>query len=167
MNQTQKRRKLMTADVGTNTDKQLKDYKIFVFDLDETLFLKKVDPVFADDYHKKVQSFLTFLKENNKLLYIATHNSFPNGALNFLGINSILDGVIKETRDVNPVANDIEDYTDKKDMILEILDNHKDLSTEDVVFFDDNDYNIKKVENINVKCVYIDNTVGIKFSDIY
>lgn len=164
---TQKRRKLMTADVGANTDKQLKDYKIFVFDLDETLFLSKVNLKYAEDYHKKIKVFLSYLKTNDKLLYIATHNRFPNGALNFLDINSILDGVIKETRDVNPVANDIEDYTDKKDMILEILDNHKDLSTEDVVFFDDNDYNIKKVENINVKCVYIDNTVGINFSEIY
>lgn len=164
---TQKRRKLMTADVGTNTDKQLKDYKIFVFDLDETLFLSKVNLKYAEDYHKKIKVFLSYLKTNDKLLYIATHNSFPNGALNFLGINSILDGVIKESRDVNPVANDIEDYTNKKDMILEILDNHKNLSTEDVVFFDDNVYNIKKVENINVKCVYVDNTVGINFSEIY
>ena len=68
-----------TVDIGINTDKQLKDYKIFVFDLDNTLYLHKV--IESENYHKKLKNFLVYLKDQDKKLYIATHNFFPKNLL--------------------------------------------------------------------------------------
>lgn len=48
------------VDKEMNTDKQLKDYKIFVFDLDNTLYLHKVDQNYAEIYHKKVKNLLVY-----------------------------------------------------------------------------------------------------------
>lgn len=77
--------KVLTVEVGTNTDKQLKDYKIFVFDLDNTLYLHNVDQIYAEKYHKKVVNFLNYLKYSDKLLYIATHNFNPCNYLEHCG----------------------------------------------------------------------------------
>ena len=156
-----------TIDIGVNTDKQLKDYKIFVFDLDNTLYLHNVDSIYSDKYHKKVVNFLMYLKDSNKLLYIATHNFNPTKLLNKINIEPLLfNGIIKETKDVHPSLNSITEYTSKKDMILEILDKHIDLTNDDIVFFDDHNYNIKQVESINVKSIYVDELKGIDFSEI-
>jgi HAD superfamily phosphatase (TIGR01681 family) len=156
-----------TVNTGTNTDKQLKDYKIFVFDLDNTLYLHNVDEDYAEMYHKKVKNFLMYLKDSDKLLYIATHNFNPGNYLSKIDILQLFDGIIKETKDVHPWLNSIIEYTSKKDMVLEILNKHNDLKKEDVVFFDDHNYNIKEVESINVKSIYVDNNKGIDFNEIY
>jgi len=157
-----------TADIGINTDKQLKDYNIFVFDLDNTLYLHNVDGNYAEMYHKKVKNFLMYLKDNDKILYIATHNFNPTNYLNRINIPPLLfNGIIKETKNVHPSLNSITEYTSKKDMILEILNNHNDLTKNDIIFFDDHDYNIKEVDSINVKSIYVNECKGINFSDIY
>jgi HAD superfamily phosphatase (TIGR01681 family) len=156
------------TDVGTNTDKQLKDYKIFVFDLDNTLFLHKVKDEYRSRYHRKVKNFLNYLRDSGKKLYIATHNFDPNFLLYGIDVPpSWFNGIIRETKDVNPRVNYIEDYTSKKDMIFEILKNHKNLTVDDVIFFDDHPYNIKQVESIDVKSIYVDELKGIDFSEIY
>lgn len=160
--------KIETVNVGINTDKQLKDYKIFVFDLDNTLYLYNVDNIYTEEYHKKVKNFLIYLKDNNKLLYIATHNLYPVDYLNQINIPQLLfNGIIKETKNVHPMRNSISDYTSKKDMILEILDKNSNLTKDDIIFFDDNQYNIDQVKSIGVKCIYVDKFKGINFSEIY
>lgn len=156
------------VDKQINTDKQLKDYKIFVFDLDETLYLHNVNQDYKNIYHKKVKNFLVYLKDNDKRLYIATHNFGPSSWLHRMDISPLLfNGIIKETKNVNPYKNHINEYTSKKDMILEILDKNSEFTTDDVVFFDDHEYNIKEVESINVKSIYVDARKGIDFSEIY
>lgn len=159
---------VLTVEVGTNTDKQLKDYKIFVFDLDNTLYLHHIDQNYAEKYHKKVVKFLNYLKDSDKLLYIVTHNFNPVKYLKKIYILPLLfDGIIKETKNVHPSFNNISEYTSKKDMILEILDKHKDLTKDDVIFFDDHTFNIKEVEKLNVKSIYVNQSKGIDFSEIY
>mgnify|MGYP001050793401 CR=1 FL=1 len=147
--------------------KQLKDYTIYVFDLDNTLYLHKADKTYTCEYHKKVKDFLVDLKNNNKKLYIATHNLNPIIYLNLINIqSSLFDGIIKETKYVNPIMNSISEYTSKKDMVLEILNNNIDLTTDDVIFFDDHYFNIKEVESINVKSIHVDQNKGINFNEI-
>lgn len=156
------------VDKQINTDKQLKDYKIFVFDLDDTLYLHNVNKDYVKVYHKKVKNFLDYLKDNNKILYIATHNFNPDLYLYRMKISQLLfDGIIKETKDVNPESNSIIDYTSKKDMILEILNKQPNLTKDDIIFFDDHIYNINEVNSINVKSIHVDKKKGIIFSDIY
>lgn len=85
--ETNKKQKceIKMVNIETNTDKQLKDYKMFVFDLDNTLFLHNVDSIYAEEYHKKVKNFLVYLKDSDKKLYIATHNFDPIDYLEHCG----------------------------------------------------------------------------------
>lgn len=161
--QVQKVTTKKTVDIGINTDKQLKDYKIFVFDLDNTLYLHKVE---SKIYNKKLENFLVYLKDQDKKLYIATHNLDPVFLLDKLNITHLFDGIIKETKDVSPWLNSIMEYTSKKDMILEILKD-TDFTTDDVIFFDDHEYNITQVNSICVKSIYVNDLKGINFMDIY
>ena len=145
----------------------LKDYKIFVFDLDNTLYLHKANPFYAKKYHEQVKNFLVNLKNNDKILYIATHNMNPDKFLSKLNIQLLFNGIIKETKKVNPIFNSIFDYTSKKDMIFEILDKHIDFIKNDVIFFDDHIHNISEIQSINVKSILVDKYLGINFSEIY
>lgn len=143
-------------------DKQLLDYKIFVFDLDNTIILHKVDIHYASKYKSKIVKFLVSLKNKGKFIYIASHNREPDEVLYNHNIPLYLfDGIIGENRMLSKHINKIEEYTSKKDMILEVLSKHKNLSKDDLVFFDDIVYNIKQVESINVRSILVDRYKGI------
>ena len=122
---------------------------------------------YVKNENTKVKNFLMYLKDNGKILYIATHNFKPSNYLNQINIPPLLfNGIIKETRDVHPSLNSITEYTSKKDMILEIMEKEMcDIS--EIIFFDDHNYNISQVESINVKSIKVDPIKGIDFSINY
>ena len=157
----------ITFNKYTNTDKELIDYKLFVFDLDHTLYLHHADEQYANEYHSKVKNMLNFLKDKGKLLYIATHNKSPEYYLDKINITLLFDGIVKETKHVYNETK-IDDYTNKKDMILEILneDCNKKYTINDVVFFDDHEYNITQVRSIGVKSILVESLKGINFLDL-
>ena len=80
-------------------------------------------------------------------------------------IFDLFDHIIYEKKDVNCFCNTIEDYTGKNEMIQEILDLTK-CKKEEVIFFDDADYNIKRVETFGVKSVKVCDRKGINFDDL-
>ena len=145
--------------------KQLDDntYKVFVFDLDNTLYLHNVNSFYSDRYHKDVKTFLEKLKTKNKILCIATHNKNPKYYLDKIEISDLFDHIIYEKKDVNPYENSIQEYTGKDEMIQEIIDKTK-CKKEEIIFYDDADYNIKKVENFGIKSIKIDDNIGIVFN---
>jgi HAD superfamily phosphatase (TIGR01681 family) len=141
-------------------------YKIFVFDLDNTLYLHNhEDTDYVEKYHRDVKKAMIYLKENYKKIYIATHNSSPSYLLKILGIESYLDGVIAEKQDLHPFLNNIHEYTSKLSMIMEILENNPFCAPRDVVFFDDSIYNINQVKNF-VDSVYVDAKIGVSFKKL-
>lgn len=156
--------KLMKLNMSSEYKKQDDDdiYKIFVFDLDNTLYLHNVDTIYSDRYHKDVKVFLQNLKNKNKILCIATHNKNPNNYLDKIEISHLFDYIIYEKKNVHPYLNSIHEYTGKDEMIQEIIDKTK-CKKEEIIFYDDADYNIKKVENFGVKSVKIDDNIGIVF----
>jgi hydroxymethylpyrimidine pyrophosphatase-like HAD family hydrolase len=54
--------------------KSIKYYKVYVFDLDNTLYLHKRSD--KDKVHKEVKKHLETLKSRGKRLYVATHNKY-------------------------------------------------------------------------------------------
>ena len=147
-----------------DTYKQNDDtYKVFVFDLDNTLYLHNVNSFYSDRYHKDVKVFLQNLKTKNKILCIATHNKNPNNYLDKMEISHLFDHIIYEKRNVNPYENSIREYTGKDEMIQEIIDKTK-CKKEEIIFYDDADYNINKVENFGVKSIKVDDNIGIVFN---
>jgi HAD superfamily phosphatase (TIGR01681 family) len=145
-------------------DKQLIDYKIFVFDLDDTLVLHKAEKPYALEYKSRMIKFLVSLKKQGKFIYIVSHNREPDEVLYYNNIPLYLfDDILGETKLLSKHVNKIEEYTSKKDMVIKILNRHKDLAKDDLVFFDDHKYNIKQVESINVKSILVDKYIGIIF----
>lgn len=136
-------------------------YKIFVFDLDYTLFLHDNH---TDIYNDQVVKLLQTLKDNNKILCIATHNSYPSQYLMQMKIKHFFDCIIYETRSLYSF-DDIESFTPKKLMLSQIIDKYN-CTPNDIIFFDDNPYNIDQVELLNIKTILVQDDVGINTTSI-
>lgn len=136
-------------------------YNVYVFDLDNTLYLHMVNDECKLKYNKKVKDFMIFLKSKNKKLCIATHHRDPNKLLIELGINDLLDIVVYETR--YGIYN-INEFTKKSDMIKSIQEKLG-CKRDEIIFFDDFAYNIKNVSEINVKSVLVSEYLGINFDE--
>lgn len=136
-------------------------YKIFVFDLDYTLFLHDNH---NSIYNDKIIELLTCLKNNNKILCIATHNRSPYEYLKKMQISEYFNYIVSEKKILCSLFNSIEDYTSKKDMLLEIIDNFK-CNIEDIIFFDDSNYNILEVKSLGIKSIFVPNS-GININEI-
>lgn len=154
-----KERSLTLSDF---TQKKLVDYKVYVFDLDNTLYLHKVNDT---TYHKNLKHNLIQLKDKDKILCIASHNVNPEKFMKRLGILDLFDKILYEHQALNPRINDISQYTKKSKMIKELLSETK-YTKEDVVFFDDYNYNIKDVSEFGIRCVLVDELKGVDFTEL-
>ena len=147
-----------------NISSVLDKYKVFVFDLDNTLYLHNVDYYYNKEYVRKVKIFLDILKTNNKILCIATHNKEPYSILGKMNMINYFDEIIYEKRNVSPWTHYISEYTNKKEMLYEII-NKINVSVNEVVFFDDVDYNINEVQSIGVKSIKVSPVTGIQIEN--
>lgn len=145
--------------------KTISDYKVFVFDLDNTLYLHGADEMYKQIYHEQVKVFLQNLKNNGKILCIATHNKNPTIYLDILKITSLFHYIISEQKNVHPSLNSIHEYTGKDEMINELISKIG-CTNKEIIFFDDANYNIKKVESIGVKSILVSDQTGIDFTKL-
>jgi HAD superfamily phosphatase (TIGR01681 family) len=136
------------------------DYKVFVFDLDNTLYLHSVDYSYRQEYTQKIKDFLQQLKDNGKILCLATHNKSPYNYLSRMDIYDLFHEIIYEKKDVNPWDNSIYEYTNKKYMIQEIIDKTN-VSTQEVIFFDDVYYNVDEVKSLGIESIRVSPKTGI------
>lgn len=137
------------------------DYKIFVFDLDYTLFLHENHTTLYSDH---IRNLLTCLKNNNKILCIATHNRSPSQFLIQMRIKHLFNDIIYETKTLYN-CDDIKFFTSKKDMIIDIMYKYN-CQPNDIIFFDDNPYNINQAESIDIKSILVSNKTGINTTKI-
>jgi len=141
------------------------DYKVFVFDLDNTLYLHLVDYSYREEYTQKIKDFLQQLKDNGKILCLATHNKSPYNYLSRMNIYDLFHEIIYEKRDVNPWDNSIYEYTNKKYMLQEIIDKTN-VSTQEVIFFDDVYYNVDEVKSLGIESIRVSPKKGIVLEKI-
>lgn len=129
--------------------------KVYVFDLDNTLYLWDVSKNYKLEYEYKLVKFLKDLKENNNILAIASHNTSPRYYLRKMNLSNYFDYIIGE-------------YPRKKsDMIIEILKNivTMEYTKKDVIFFDDLDYNIRECRENDIISIKVDPVKGIDFEN--
>ena len=127
--------------------------KVYIFDLDNTLLLWKVDKYYKYEYEYELKKFLENLKCKNHILAIASHNMTPRYYLKNMDIFQLFDYIIGE-------------YPRKKsDMIVEILENVKG-KKEDVIFFDDLNSNIEDCEKNRIISIKVDPMKGLDFESI-
>jgi len=126
--------------------------KVYVFDLDNTLLLWKVDKYYKYEYESNLKEFLENLKCKNHILAIASHNMSPRYYLKKMDIYELFDYIIGE-------------YPRKKsDMIVEILKNVNKIK-KDVIFFDDLDSNIIECKENGIKSIKVDFKKGVEFKE--
>lgn len=137
-------------------------YKVYVFDLDDTLYLHtNNDDKYKTEYHIKVKKYLLKLKTQNKIICLATHNKDPMYYLKKINIEKhMFDHVVYELKNVNSSVNKIHEYTSKRDMIMEIMVKTG-YKKNKVIFFDDSDYNIDQVQSIGVKSIKVSRINGL------
>jgi HAD superfamily phosphatase (TIGR01681 family) len=141
------------------------DYKVFVFDLDNTLYLHGANEMYKQIYHEQVRVFLQNLKNNGKILCIATHNKNPTIYLDMLKVTSLFDYTISEQKKLHPAINNIDEYTGKDEMIKELICKIG-CTEKEIIFFDDAIYNTTKVESIGVKTILVSDQTGIEFNKL-
>lgn len=136
-------------------------YKVYVFDLDDTLYLRTNENVhYKKEYHIKVKKYLQKLKTRNKIICLATHNKNPKKYLKEIGIEHLFDHVVYELKNVNSNVNKIHEYTSKRSMLMEIM-KKTGYKKHNVIFFDDSDYNIDQVQSIGVKSIKVSRINGL------
>lgn len=82
-----------------------------------------------------------------------------------LKITSLFHYIILEQKNVHPSLNSIHEYTGKDEMINELISKIG-CTNKEIIFFDDANYNIKKVESIGVKSILVSDQTGIDFSKL-
>lgn len=154
---------LRTRTKTPTTKKMSSNFKVYVFDLDDTLYLHtNKDIEYKNEYHIKVKKYLEKLKKRNKILCLATHNSNPMTYLKRIGIEDMFDEIVYELKDLNAHVNEISEYTSKKEMITEIM-KKTGYKKNKIIFFDDSDYNIDQVNSIGVKSIKVSQLSGLDF----
>lgn len=141
------------------------NYKVFVFDLDNTLYMHSCNRIHREIYHEQVKIFLQNLKNLGKILCIATHNTGPFYYLENLKIKELFHHIILEKKPLHSDFNTIDQYTGKDEMINELIGKIG-CTKEEIIFFDDSLYNIKKVESIGIKSILVSDQTGIEFTKL-
>ena len=143
---------------NTNVTEEYNKYKLFVFDLDNTLYLHEISKEKREEYEIRLKKMLRVLKKNGKKIGLASFNSNPNKFLIRMDIMKYFDVIIGEY----PIGK----YSrDKLSMIHEIMDK-TDSCNNETVFFDDLYSNIHKVKQDDIKCIYVIPFIGIEIDEI-
>lgn len=134
--------------------------KLFIFDLDDTLYLrykKKLSSCYNNNdtelsqYTKKITEILKKIKQQDKIITMASHNRNPTRILEKMDILHFFSIIIGE-------------YPRKKDtMVMEILEKTG-CSKEEAIFFDDHPEHIIDVQNFGVDTYFVDSIHGIDLS---
>ncbi len=123
------------------------DFKIAVFDLDDTLWNGK--KLFND-----VKYILTTLKTYGIKLYIASYNLNAPDCCKYLSIYHYFDGILYGRN------------SNKLDMINMIREDNADIEENNIIFFDDNIDNIDIVKNnSNIMTCLVDSN-GLRWNNI-
>lgn len=130
--------------------------KLFIFDLDNTLYLQHVSHEHRIQYEEKLRIFLQELIDNNKLLAIASHNSNPREILSYMQIDHYFDPNLI-----------IGEYPrDKFNMIEELLQKTNCIAS-DCIFFDDYPENVYHCEINGIKSILVKSSLGIDFTECW
>lgn len=146
--------------------------ELFIFDLDDTLFLHYGNQKI---YETELIPFLVNLKNEGKILAIVTYNTQPEKFLTRFPI-SLFDYIYKptvmslvdyrisnkiyENCSIWMVRNTVRICMCKSIIVKDILQKY-DCSPEKTIFFDDHPLNVSKVKQLGVESILVDPLTGI------
>lgn len=153
------------------------NYNLYIFDLDDTLYLRSVSEEYKKFYEQKIKEYFKKLISQNKTLAIVSYNANPHKILKCMEIDSffshICSPIVKHESELTEedIHKDISSivYTadgnarlieSKAIMINKLLQktNH---CKEEIIFFDDLDDNIKKVSDFGICSVLVNPQIGL------
>lgn len=155
------------------------NYKLFVFDYDDTIDLRKATQTYRKEYFLKLVNHFKFLKEKGKKLAIISYNSNLTNNLKNVNIYQYFDYIYSpliipldeyynvenkkfHNERVVMLRNRVIVYEDKGKVLGRILEKLK-IDKKEAIFFDDISYNIKSVNKIGVEAILVDPIIGISF----
>lgn len=154
----------------------MKHKKLFIFDLDNTIYFNQYDDYYKE-FHINIHHLIKKLYEQGKIIAIVTYNLDPESCLEFLNIKEYVSYIYKpinSLQEYDLTLYDIRSETTYLDKIYYhlyksfFINNLKTklthISNDEMIFFDDSIYNIKDVEkNCNIECVPVDSKTGLDF----
>lgn len=157
------------------------DKDLFIFDLDDTLLLHKVDKFNRKIYEDQLISFLHNLKNSGKILTLVTYNTYPEKFLNKNSIHHLFDYIYRpeivpfneyqnsnkfyENASIWVIGNTVKICTCKSIIIKEIIENYK-CHLKKIIFFDDHKFNVDKVKKLGIDSILVDPFNGIPLPKI-
>ncbi|KAJ3164707.1 hypothetical protein HDU88_005142 [Geranomyces variabilis] len=144
---------------------QPKQHHLFIFDLDDTLYLWKLGPAARAAYEAKLRTYLERLRDDGATLAVASFNRNACRVLTSMGIRHLFSQVIcpQELR-TGPLAADpaLEfDDEDKASMVLRICNSFPDIPRENVRFFDDDVDSVEAVQALGIFATTVSARRGI------
>lgn len=148
--------------------------KLFIFDLDETL----ISMIKYNKYDReKIVQILKKLKDDDKKIAIASHNSNPvrtlagyPGLYELFDKDDILGPIRKSNYDIKDEYKIYDHYVENRDsvvfypakseMIKQLANKHC-IDLDDVIFFDDDKGYIKQSLDINVTGILLEGKIGL------
>lgn len=146
-------------------DQIVKSKKMFIFDLDNTLYdmnTTKHSIMETEDYKKRFLNLLETLKTTGKIIAICTYNIMPLYTLSkrrpelLHYFNFGIGNIIYPNSTLGFIY-----YQDKSQMILDYAKNFNGILPSDIVLFDDQESNIEDVKRHGIMGVLVDTKKGI------
>lgn len=154
----------------------MKHKKVFIFDLDNTIYFNENDPYY-NKFHNDVYYLIKNLYEQGKIIAIITYNLSPESCLEFLNIKQYVSFIYKpivSLKKHNLSLKDIYSHTSFEDIIyyypyksffIKNLKTQKEMNNiinEEIIFFDDSVNNIRDVKNnCNIECIHVNSKIGL------
>jgi hypothetical protein len=164
---------------STDASGKGKKKDLFIFDLDDTLFLHNLDEYNRKKYEDRLIPFLYNLKKSGKILTLVTYNTDPQKFLNEKSIGHLFDYIYM------PSVMSFEEYQNSnkfyenstvwitgravkicrcKGVIAQQILEKYSCSPEVCIFFDDHKPNVDKVKQLGIESVLVDPLVGIQLN---
>lgn len=160
-----------------SNETSIHDKEIYVFDYDDTLRLHTIKEKERQIYEDKLYSFMVYLKNQNKKIYLVSYNLNPFKSSLTKSFNErfkkLFDGLVYPQPieydefqnsdvkyDYTYMSGYFYVYTPKYLDILDIAKKHN-VPTNQIVFFDDNRHQIELARKANIPSIHVSIKFGI------
>lgn len=128
--------------------------KLYIFDLDDTLYLGRASPRRRSEYEARLVPYLTKLHGDGHFLTVASSNCLAKKRLSEMGLLSLFHMIISD------------ETISKAIMVQRIRDAFPSVKLEDVTYYDDDFENVLSVSAIGVKAVNVAPLTGVRMGKV-
>ncbi|KAI8825172.1 uncharacterized protein EV422DRAFT_564506 [Fimicolochytrium jonesii] len=125
------------------------DKRLYIFDLDNTLYLGRAERHRRLQYERRLLPFLNNLAAHGHLLAVATFNTDAEVLLLNMGIRSLFDSVVQTAR------------ATKSEMVSSICSKYPYIPTHNVHYYDDDYDSVMDVRALGIRATNVAPLTGV------